>query len=337
MCYKSIKEKIKLGCQRIKNFSSWYKAKIWQIINYFTDIKYKVNNIKETNFNLGLEHLKKNNLNDALLRFKIVEKFSKPEDNIINQVNYWCGWVYFLKSNYPKSLTYLKKSSKEDTVKLGSFLQNYQKLLEIPQPILCEYHNLTAKYYASRFQSDKIHLPYSFINKTISMITDLPDKYNILELGSNVGLVGYEVRKRFPDNFIFTGTESSQEMNKLLSLYYPNLNIYDQLLEVSIPEFLNEQSVKYDVILSYCSLSFTKDLINYFNLIYSITNNSGYFAFCLPINNSTKFSIERKQFVYTIVDIKAALNQTQFNILNEQELNLEKSGKYYMVVCQRNN
>ncbi|XVN42331.1 MAG: SAM-dependent methyltransferase [Candidatus Rickettsia vulgarisii] len=337
MCYKSVKEKIRLGCQFIKNFPSWYKGKIWQVINYFADIKYKVINIKETNFNLGLEHLKKNNLNDALLRFKIVEKFSEPRDDIINQVNYWLGWTYFLKNDYPKSLSYLQKSSGNDVVKLGSFLQNYQKLSEIPQPIWCEYRDLTAGYYVSKFNNDKIHLPYSFVNKTISLITDLPDNYTILELGSNIGLVGYEVKKRFPDSFTFTGIEVSQEMNKLVSLYYPNFDIYNQLLGTSIPGFLNQQSKEYDIILSYNSLSFTKDLANYFNLIYLITNKLGYFAFCLPIGNVAEFSIKRKEFIYIIADIKAALSQTQFNILSEQELDLDKNGKYYMVVCQRNN
>lgn len=337
MCLNSIKSKIKLGCHYIRNFPSWYKGKVWQLINYFIDIKYKIMHIKETNFNLGLSHLKKNNLNDALLRFKIVEKFSKPEDVIINKVNYWLGWTYFLKGNYSKSLSYLQKSPREDVVKLGTFLQNYQKLSEIPQAIWREYRDLTAGYYTSKFLNDKIHMPYSFVSKIISAITNLPDNYTILELGSNIGLVGYEARKRFPDGFIYTGVESSQEMNKLISLYYPNFNIYDQLLEISIPEFLNQQPNRYDVILSYCSLSFTKDLANYFNLIYLITNKLGYFAFCLPIDSIAKFSIERKEFIYTIADIKEVLSKTQFNILNCQELDLEKSGKYYMVVCQKNN
>ena len=62
-------------------------------------------------------------------------------------------------------------------------------------------------------------------------------------------------------------------------------------------------------------------------MIYSITNKLGYFVFCLPIDNITKFSIDRKEFIYTIAGIKAYLSQTKFNILNDQELDLEKIHK----------
>lgn len=333
--YNSLKDKLKLCYQGITNFPRWYQRKILIFIHYFVDLKYKVKHIKETNLNLGLEHLHKNNLNDAILRFKLVEKFFAPKDP---EANYWLGWTYFLKNNYTKALAHLLQSFEADQVKLGVFLQNYQNLTEIPQPIWRQYRNLTAPYYADKFYNhNKLHLPYTFINKTITAITNLPDTYRILELGSNVGLIGYEVRKRFPDYFTVTGVESAKAMNILAPLYYTNLNIYDQLIEASIPDFLQENSDKYDVILSWNSLSFTKDLTKYFTLIYSSASPLGYFAFCLPIATAPSFSIGGKEFISTIEEINSALTQAKFIILSNEELELEKKSRYYMVVCKKNN
>ncbi len=339
----SVKDKIKLWYQCIVNSPAWYKEKFLMFINYWVDVKYKIGHIKETNLTLGLEHLQKNNLNDAILRFKLVEKFFDPGNSY---ANYWLGWTYFLKNKLPEALFYLRKAGTTDQVKLGEFLQNYQNLpetsqktlQEIPQEIWQQYKNLIAFQYANKFlKTDKLDLPYSFVHKTMSRITDLPNIYNILELGSNVGMVGYEVRKRFPDYFTFTGVENAEIMNKLASSYYTN--IYNQLIEISIPDFLQQNSNNYDIILCWNSLSFTKDLVKYFTLIYSITNKMGYFACCLPINKNanffTTFSLTKKEFLFSVKDIKEALKQTDFIILSSEELDIEKNSNYYMVVCKK--
>lgn len=339
--YNAVKDTINLAYQGIINSPTWYKEKNRMFIHYYAEIKYKILHIKETNLALGLEHLHKNNLNDAILRFKLVEKFFDPHNS---EASYFLGWTYFLKNNYPKALYYLEKAGKSDSVKLGKFLRNYQNLPEmlheIPQEIWCQYRDLIAYNYQNKFiKVGKLDLPHSFAQKTMSKITDLPDMYNILELGSNVGMVGYEVRKRFPDHFIFTAVENAQSMNKISALYY--VNIYNQLMESSIPDFLAQNSNNYDIILCWNSLSFTKDLVKYFTLIYTITNKLGYFAFCLPIDKSvnfvTSFSLIRKEFIFTIKDIKEALNQTDFIIKSQEELMIEKNSNYYMVVCKKNN
>lgn len=330
----SVKNTVKSVCDVIQNFPSWYKGKILECINYFADIKYKVNNLRETNFNLGLEHIYKNNLNDAILRFKLVDKYFAPGDH---RANYWLGWVYFLKNNYEKSLFHLQKSFEADEIRLAEFLRNEKNLSEIPMPIWRQYKNLTAKIYANKFYANnKLYLPYSFASITMNNITDLPDNYRILELGSNTGLVGYEIRKRFPDNFTFIGTENSELMSQFAKAPYVDKNIYDQLLEISIDDFIARQSGSYDVIVSFDSLNFTKNLARYFKAIYAMVGNSGYFSFCLPIDKATHLSLKNKEFVFSTKDIQNSLAETSFTILHTEKLDLDKNGKYYMVVCKKN-
>ena len=317
----------------IVNFPSWYKEKTLRIINYFMDLKYKVTHIKETNFQLGVEHLYRNNLNDAILRLVMVDRFFAPGDH---QANYWLGWTYFLKNNYKKAAYHLQKANEADITHLGEFIRDYEQLLEVPSAIERQYRDLIAQYYGNKFlNNNKVHVPYSFVNSTMKQITDLPDSYSILELGSNVGLVGYEVRKRFPDEFTYTGVENSERMNKTVTQNYSNTIIYNQLLDTSIPSFLQSNSSKYDIVLSFCGLTFTKNLYSYFKHIYSIVEKSGYFAFCLPINQVSGLSLIQKEFIFNVGDIENAIKQTKFTILNATELYVEKNSKYYMVVCKK--
>ncbi|MFY9589425.1 methyltransferase [Rickettsia endosymbiont of Halotydeus destructor] len=335
-----IKDKIKLYCYKIKNIPNWYKTRILEVINYYNDCKYKFSHLKETNFALGIDHLYKGNLSDAILRFKLVDKFfaSREQKTSDLKVYYWLALTYFLKNDYSTALDYAQKSSIEDKIGLKTFLQNYKNANEIPQALWQQYRDLIASYYTNNFHNDNnTHLPYSFIRQTLDNITDLPDNYTILELGSNTGLVGYEIQKRFPESFSLSGVEVSNRMNNLVSAYYPNTKIYDQILDISIPDFIKQSSDKFDVILSFCALSFTNNLKTYFDAVYSLLNNSGYFAFCLPIAASTSFSSKRKEFIFNFDEIITTLNATKFTILNSQKLILAENNKYCIVVCKKTN
>ncbi len=319
----------------IKNFPVWYKSQIQELKNYFANIKYRLSHLQETNLELGVYHLHKGNINDAIIRFTLIDKFIAPADQL---ANYWLGWCYFLKNNCKKAIYHLQRASDRDVVKLGSFLENYQDYMEIPPEIWRQYRELTAEYYPNNFCSNTLNLPYSFIQETIDKIVELPDNYNILELNSNIGLAGYEIRKRFPDSFNLIGTESSSVMNELVNLYYPNSKIYDQFFNSSVRDFLDNTSIKVDVILSFCGLSFTKDLKYYFGAIYNILNNNGYLSFCLPIDKKTELLLKRTEYVFNPNEVKEALDSSKFTILGIKELSLgtnNKYNKYAVFTCRK--
>lgn len=328
-----IKDKIKHYYLTIINIPNFIENKILEFKNYLANCKYKMNHLSETNYELGLDHLYRGNLNDALIRFKLVDKFFSPNDS---KVYYQLGWTYFLKNNYPKAIEYLEKSNEKYKTIFINFLKNYKDATEVPQEIWRKYRDLTAQCYPNIFNNDKnIHLPYRFVNETIKQITDLSDNYSILELGSNIGLVGYEVEKRFPENFVLTGVEISSLMNDIQEEYYTNLKIYDQIYNISINDFLKQNSNKFDIILSFCGLSFTKDLATYFNLIYSSLNNLGYFAFCMPSSANTQFSVKRKEFIFNLNEINTILQKNNFVVLASEEIILAENNKYSIIICKK--
>ncbi|HJD55667.1 MAG TPA: methyltransferase [Rickettsia endosymbiont of Pyrocoelia pectoralis] len=328
-----IKEQIKYYYLTIINIPNLIKNKILGFKNYLNDCKYKFNHLSETNYELGLDHLYRGNLGDALLRFKLVDKFFSPNNS---KVYYQLGWTYFLKNNYPKAIEYLEKSHEKYKAIFINFLKNYKEATEIPTEIWGKYRDLTAKYYPNIFNNDKnIHLPYRFVNESLKQITDLPDNYSILELGSNIGMVGSEVQKRFPESFTLTGVEISELMTELQETYQPNIKVYDQIYNISINDFLKQNTNKFDIILSFCSLTFTKDLSEYFNSIYSLLNKNGYFSLCLPITSNTQFSVKRKEFIFNLTEVNNILQNNNFTILVSEEIILAENNKYSIIVCKK--
>lgn len=318
----------------IRNLPTWYKAKIVELKNCLDDFKYRLQNLGPTNIELGIYHIHQNNLNDAIIRFKLVDKFFNPNDTV---ANYWLGWTYFLKNNYQAAVGHLQKAKNDDLVDLGNFLTNYSSYSEIPIKIWHQYRELTAEYYIHNFTSSTINLPYSFVQKALNKITDLPDNYSILELGSNVGMVGYEIRKRFPDGVTLVGVEDSNRMATLVELYYPN-EVYDQLIISSVPTFLtkaSEEANKFDIIFSFCGLTFTNNLKDYFGLVYSLLQSSGYFAICLPMSAKTTLSLNRKEFIFAAEEVIENLEKTGFSEITHSEISLVKNNKYSIIICKK--
>lgn len=343
--YNFLKEKITFFYRFFKDLPDFINKKRSEIKNYITDLNYKLKNLKEVNLKLGKYHITSGNINDAILRFKLINKFLSP-NNL--EANNWLGWCYLLKGDTEKAIKCLEKSSSIDKVKLGEFLKkhaatDYINCREVPVDIWRQYRNLIAGYYADRFFNSKgIHLPFSMTQQIMEVITELPDQYTVLELGSNIGLLGDEVRRRFPDSFMLIGVECSNSMMELVEKYYPKSNIYDQIIEESPKSFIekavNSNEDKFDVIISYCGLTFVKDLQPYFNSIYSILETGGYFAFCLPVLNTTAdrqnavFSYKYGEFVFSEADVEKALSTCKFQLLKYKKFSLDKNNEYSVYV-----
>jgi tetratricopeptide (TPR) repeat protein len=58
------------------------------IFHYFSSLKEKLKNLSETNYQLGLEHLKKGNIWEALSRFKIITFFWPNHNKALYQYAY---------------------------------------------------------------------------------------------------------------------------------------------------------------------------------------------------------------------------------------------------------
>lgn len=58
-----------------EKFSNFLGDKFEQAKNEILEVRAKCSNLRETNYRLGLKHLEKGNLSDAIFRFRFIKKF----------------------------------------------------------------------------------------------------------------------------------------------------------------------------------------------------------------------------------------------------------------------
>lgn len=68
-------------------------------------IRGKSKNLLQTNYDLGLKHLEKGNLSDAIFRFKFIKKFWPHHLD----AHYQLAYCYFLKKNFQQTQIILKE------------------------------------------------------------------------------------------------------------------------------------------------------------------------------------------------------------------------------------
>lgn len=332
--YLCIKQKINLYYNFIKNFRHHCGAKMQFGLHYISDIKYKLSNLADTNLKLGLYHLYNQRFTDAILRFKLVYKYFNPGNK---EAAYWLGWCYFFKRNIPVAQEYLKNCHEADAINLKHFVTNYNLVQVIPDQIWQKLRDIIAQNYINRFFSESINIPAIFIQKILQKIEHLPEEYNILELGSNIGILGGQIQKRFKGNFHLTGVECSKKMSELGEDFYNTNDFYAFISSQNIADFLENHSANHQhhLILSLCGLSYTKDLAAYLNKIYNILHDDGYFALCALEGEKTEFDFEHKEFKYNAEKLRKEIIDNQFIIIDYSNFFNSRNSKYLLFLCKK--
>ena len=295
-------------------------------------INYNLKNFAEANINLGIYHLNNQNYNDAIFRFMLVDKFLRPNNPF---VNYWMGWTYFLKRNYKKAIIHLEKGASEDKIGLIKFTEEIDNVSKVPNEIYSIYRGMITESIIDKFFSKNYDLPKNLVIQLVAAIDKLPEKYSILEIGSNVGLVGQEIQKRMQEGFSLTGVESSAEMVNLQKRCGRDL-VYDRIINSPIENYLiDDKGEKYDVILSLDGFANNSDLADLFNTLYHRLSFEGYFAFAFRTSASKDFSKKYLEFSYDKDYISELLQQCGFKIIADLNLELIMKNNYFIFVCKK--
>lgn len=314
---------------------------IKELVEYAKQTKKNTKHILNTNLELGLLHLYNNKFNDAIFRFKLVDILFNPGNKF---VYYWLGWCYFMKNNYDKSLLYFSKSneklsdaeSKEiNTKELIDFIKNYKEYINIPMNIWNQFRDIHAINYAEIFITQSCNLSETFIKYALSKADNIDSNYNILELGSNIGIVGQELRKRFPGKFYLKGVESSEEMINICNILHNDKESkYNDLVHNDMLHFLQDAtqtSQRFEIILSFCYFTFSSKLSEYFKSISDILTTNGYFIFLLPFDSNLVVSLEDVALCFSEGLIRQELSNCNLDLLDSKIVSLEN--KKFIIYC----
>lgn len=291
----------------------------------------KLRNLKQSNIEIGLYHFYHHNFSDALMRFKFVHKFLDKNNK---KILYYLGWVYFVKQDYIQAMNYLKQAGDEDEVHLKDFIANINNVTSIPKDIGKVIRDLKAFNFSLQFIDNTHNIPEIMISRLMDAITSLPDEYKLLDIGSNNGLLGREIKTRMPEKSFLVGVESSEIMidhQKNID----NVKFYEEVKGEYISDFINTQKEKYDIIISLSALSYSTELDVMFNKLHHLLNEGGYIAFATRSATNTYFAKDELEFMYDIKDVLDAMGQNGFNIKLTEEFLLENKNKYYIVVASK--
>jgi predicted TPR repeat methyltransferase len=331
--FSKIKDYIKSFCKFFVNIPSLLKNQCQLLVLNAHQMKYNLKNFAKANTDLGIYHLNNQNYNDAIFRFKLVDRFFNPGDH---QVHYLLGLTYFLKRNYPKAVTYLEQSKNEDKLGLLQFIKEINNVTKVPDQIYAKHRDIKAASFVDKFANKKNYdLPKDLIIRLMMDIDDLPKDYSVLDLGSNVGLLGFEICKRMQDGFTLTGVEISKEMIDLQKACLPDAK-YNEIMNLSISDFLlKPKSKKYNIVVSLDGLAADSDLSSSLGKIHDILAQDGYFAFAIRTSKNLRFSDEYLEFSYNKDDISDSLKQNGFKIITWLELDLEIKNNYFIFICKK--
>ena len=308
------------------------KNQISKTEDEFHKLRYNLQNLAASNMDLGIYHLRCRNYNDAIFRFKLVDRFLDPDNKL---ANYWLGWVYFMKLNYKKSIVCLTKAGELDTIRLLDFVKSIDNVTSIPPEIHAMHRDIMTEVIVDKYVSKEDNLIIELVSEFNSQAQDLPEEYSILELGANIGMLGDEINKRMQETYRLTGVEISEKMIDLQSKCFPDRKLYDRVVNSSIESFLDSESAKYDVVYSLDGFVTNIDLKKVFTSVFSTLNNNGYFAFVVKTDKHNRLSAKLLEFVYNSQYVRGALEESGFKILSVQEFSLEIKNNYSIFVCTK--
>lgn len=290
----------------------------------------KLHDLTNTNWQLALYHFDKINLDDAILRCKIV-LFLAPKHY---QAFYLLGRCYYEKYKLTKSRLYLEKylasPAEENRGEAEYFLNiikgEYTNIKEIPTSVISnnfdrilDFLGAEAIGNAERPQHESA---FALLNQNVQH-TAKPLGNSLLDLGAGVGLFAILCREaRIATNIV--GVDLSPKMAEYArQLIKEGINVYTQVHQLPIKEFLNQQhDMKYDII-SACDLfGYSPKLDEFFASIAKVAEENAWLV------TSFKLSDDDKD-----IEFNESIEQFLFN----KEYVIKKAQEYKWYLCSEEN
>lgn len=308
---------------------SYLRMPVDNLCSHFPKLLSKLQNVADSNLKLGLFHLEEGNINDAILRFKLVNKYLSSGNKT---ASYWLGWCYIIKQQFPKArLSFCQNGEHPELVRLT---ENIKNIPYIPADIYSIRRNIQPIDFIDKFSSEEHNLAQIMVKNFIKL-ADLPDDYRILELESGPGWLSQELKLRLQGNFHFTSTESCNKLIEMQQYLYPDKKWPDLMVCNTVEEYVLTEHQRYDAIFSLDGFAHDSDLEEFFTSIYDLITDHGYFSFAVRISENTHLSTKLLEYSYKEEQIVAILLNNEFRILYNQQFMLENKNTYNIFICHK--
>ncbi len=223
----------------------------------------KLRDLARTNYALGLDHMRRGNLHDASLRFRIV-LLLKPD---FAAAHYNLARVMLMRNKFKQATDsfsmaqHFQPDYPEVDYMLACMQQDKSRVTAIPRSIIEEYFDDLAQHY----NTESIHNnQYVGHHAIIDILADTLENntiaLDIADLGCGTGLCGSVARERLVVNSL-TGVDISEKMlREARKLTHNGTVVYDYLKHQDMQVFLTRTERKYDIIIAALSFNYVGKL-----------------------------------------------------------------------------
>ena len=296
----------------------------------------KAKDLKKTNYDLAVYHYKKGNLNDAIFRFKLIDRFNvdRPE------IHYYIGRCYIEKAEYEIAQKYFEKyirssnnSYREEAIYcLNVARLNEAKITKVPSSIIARYFDVLCDSYNDIFYSadeSPAHLLVQAINEYNST-SDNKKFSNVLDLGCGTGKAGLFLRMLSLGKSVVGVDISYNMVNASSSLKYNGSPVYDDVHYGNFLMYLNDlKGDGYDLVIASESLMYDSDIGSYFDKIKRILKKSGILALTVKIDAKFEgdfyFDVYLENFVYSPQYLVNEIEKNSLKVIESIDINFPNS------------
>ncbi|MCE3232843.1 MAG: biotin biosynthesis protein BioC [Rickettsiaceae bacterium] len=295
--------------------------KKWQeFLQDCDEAREKLKDIPGTNYKLGILHMRRGNVSDAIMRFRMVI-FLTPEHVGARCQLAKCLLMVNEEESARDMLQKVLEMDKDNTdAKYQlSKLNNRETLNTIPLSVIREKVDISADNYIA----GDLAFTKTFISTVLLNINDKNPNLSVLDLGCGDGEAGQLLRdKEIVKNI--TGVDLSDKMLKLAQKRkIGEESVYNNLANREISEYLSVNNDKFDLILANGSLKYFGNIKEIFSLVKKSLKPSAIFAFAInkaELDKDYRLNIGEDNFSFSQGYIRDALNSLGFNELQIKEV-----------------
>jgi predicted TPR repeat methyltransferase len=287
--------------QQVAKTLNFLKQKMDEFVKECNESKEKLKDIPGTNYRLGLTHMHRGNIEDAVMRFRMVA-FLTPEN--INAY-YNLGRCLLLLDDEEGARVQFKKVLEMDAnnadVKYQLLkLEHRESIDVIPVSMIKEKTDIAADNYDEKRLAHGPKNCKAIVNTALANIKDKNPNLDVLELGCGSGMCGRILRDKLVAKKI-TGVDISPKMlKKAEKKKIEGEQVYDKLVAAEIRQYLLENNQKFDLVMANGGFNYFGDLSAIAELLKKALNPGGTLAFVIKKTELEKgFLLDIAQDIFT--------------------------------------
>lgn len=328
----SILKKLKISDSE-ENIFSFIKSSAKKFIAESSIIREKLKDLPKTNYELGLRHFERGNLDDAIMRFKMVS-FLLPEHK---ESNYQLGRCLVIKEDNERAKECFERAVEIDpdyseAKYMLKKITDPSSIKRIPDIIIEE--NLRPALPFTDYKSSPTYEKGRLItSKVLPFIIDKNPNLSILDLecGSGVGSICLKFEKEIVKKI--EGITVSKELaGKLSEAKQKDARIFEDCIVASYDNHLGSNKSSYDMIIIETAFKWVGDLTSFIPLIGGALKKGGLCVAVIPfadINKSQGYRLDIKHdnFEYSKSYVDFQIESAGLNILDKGNKKDSKEGK----------